>query len=240
MSLAEQVVEQLKTDMDNVYDAGYQKGKSEGGDSYYDEFWDSYQDYGNRTAYSYGFTSNGWNDRNFNPKYVIKMTGRSGAQYCFAEGCSISELDVSKIDTSKLEWFDYMFANNSKIKKIIGVLDCTSASSLYWLFRQCTSLEEVSLKKVDTTKSLSGVYLNSIFEGCKNLKKLLFFDSNIDLSLNLKWSSLLEVESVQNIIDCLADLTGQTTQTLTLHADVKAKLTEEQIATITSKNWTLA
>lgn len=30
-TLAEQVVEQLKTDMDNVYDAGYQKGKSEGG-----------------------------------------------------------------------------------------------------------------------------------------------------------------------------------------------------------------
>lgn len=30
-TLAEEVVEQLKTDMDNVYDAGYQKGKSEGG-----------------------------------------------------------------------------------------------------------------------------------------------------------------------------------------------------------------
>ena len=29
MSLAEQVITQLKTDFDNVYDAGYQKGVSE-------------------------------------------------------------------------------------------------------------------------------------------------------------------------------------------------------------------
>ena len=40
--------------------------------------------------------------------------------------------------------------------------------------------------------------------------------------------------------NCLVDLTGQTSQTLKFHADVKAKLTEEQITTITGKNWTLA
>jgi hypothetical protein len=38
----------------------------------------------------------------------------------------------------------------------------------------------------------------------------------------------------------LVDLTGATTQTLTFNKDVKAKLTETQIATITNKNWTLA
>jgi hypothetical protein len=47
-------------------------------------------------------------------------------------------------------------------------------------------------------------------------------------------------ETIQSIIDGLVDMTGQTAQILTLHADVKAKLTEEQIATITNKNWTLA
>ena len=46
-------------------------------------------------------------------------------------------------------------------------------------------------------------------------------------------------ETVQNIIDHLKDMTGQTTQTLTLKADVGAAVTDAQKAAITAKNWTL-
>ena len=50
----------------------------------------------------------------------------------------------------------------------------------------------------------------------------------------------LSDETIQSIIDGLADLTEQTTQTITFYATVGAKLTDEQKATITAKNWTLA
>ena len=65
-----------------------------------------------------------------------------------------------------------------------------------------------------------------------------FVEKSIKASIAFAQSSLLSDESIQSIIDGLA--TVETAQTLTLHADVKAKLTDEQIAQITIKNWSLA
>ena len=53
------------------------------------------------------------------------------------------------------------------------------------------------------------------------------------------YSRNLTPETIQSIIDGMADLTGATAQTLTFHKDVGAKLTDAQKATITAKNWTL-
>ena len=82
--------------------------------------------------------------------------------------------------------------------------------------------------------------INTAFNKCNTLKEIRFVNDSIKATLNIGYSSLLSNASIQSIIDGLADLTGTTSQTLTLHADVKAKLTETQISTITSKNWTLA
>lgn len=76
------------------------------------------------------------------------------------------------------------------------------------------------------------------FYDCISLETVRFKANTIPVSLSLSSSPLLSDASIQSIIDGLA--TVETTQTLTLHADVKAKLTETQIATITGKNWTLA
>lgn len=46
-------------------------------------------------------------------------------------------------------------------------------------------------------------------------------------------------KSLRAVINGLADLTGQTAQTLTLGATLLAKLTEEDIAIATNKNWTI-
>lgn len=78
------------------------------------------------------------------------------------------------------------------------------------------------------------------FDYCNNLKNVRFVSLSIKSDISFAHSSLLSDESIQSIIEGLADLTGQATKTITFHTGVKAKLTEEQIATITSKNWTLA
>lgn len=80
--------------------------------------------------------------------------------------------------------------------------------------------------------------VNNMFLNATKLEEL-YCEGEITLSISFAQSNLLTNESVQSIIDCLADLTGQTAQTLTLHADVGAKLTDAQKATITAKNWTL-
>ena len=82
--------------------------------------------------------------------------------------------------------------------------------------------------------------VTSAFDFAYRLKDITFKANTIKISISFAACHSLSDASIQSIIDGLADLAGQTAQTLTLHADVKAKLTEEQIAIITSKNWTLA
>lgn len=103
------------------------------------------------------------------------------------------------------------FSYAEMLEEIKTELDCTSASNVSYMFARCYKLSEVR-----------------------------FTPKSILLSISFIDSSLLSAESIQSIIDGLADLTGTTSQTLTLHADVKAKLTQEQLTAITSKNWVLA
>ena len=78
---------------------------------------------------------------------------------------------------------------------------------------------------------------NNAFTRAYDLIEVRFIAETIKVSINFG-SSNLSAESIQSIIDGLA--TVETAQTLKLHADVKAKLTQAQLDTITNKNWNLA
>ena len=86
----------------------------------------------------------------------------------------------------------------------------TSTSSSYYAFYNCTALEDVQLGK----------------------------DWNMSLRLNV--SNNLTVDSMVAMFNSLKDLTGDTAKTLTLGSTNLAKLTDEQKAIATNKNWTLA
>lgn len=103
------------------------------------------------------------------------------------------------------------FGGRRDLKEIVGVMDCSLCPGFSGAFTNCLALESVQFAEETILKSLS-------FPNSPNLT----------------------AKTIQSIIDGLADLTGGTAQTLTLHADVKSKLTETQISAITGKNWTLA
>ena len=81
------------------------------------------------------------------------------------------------------------------------------------------------------------VNVNSTFGGALALKEIRIKAGTLARSFSFINSSLLSAESIQSIVGGLADLTGAATQTLTLHANIV--LTDDQKATISSKNWTL-
>ncbi len=81
---------------------------------------------------------------------------------------------------------------------------------------------------------------SSAFQSASSLETIRIKKGTLNVSINFAVSSSLTDASVQSIIDGLADLTGGTAQTLTLHSAVKGKLTDSQIAAITNKNWNLA
>lgn len=125
---------------------------------------------------------------------------------------------------------------NSHVK-IIDLTECrikSSANKVQETFFACYYLHTI-IGTIDFSQC-SG-FVNT-YNSCPELVNVEFLPNNIFYSISFAQSPLLSDESIQSIINGLA--TVETAQTLTLHADVKAKLTEAQIAQITSKNWTLA
>ena len=104
-----------------------------------------------------------------------------------------------------------MFSNSYYLKIILGEIDLSNCTNAGNMFNYTEKLEEVRFKK-----------------GC------------IKLSISFQHCSMLSDASASSIKNGLVDLTGGTAQTIQFHATVKNKLTAEQKAQITSKNWTLA
>lgn len=170
----------------------------------------------------------------------------------------ISLTSMPQIDTSNGTDFSYMFMNCTSLISM-PELDTSNGSNMSDMFKNCTSLTSIPKLNVsnntvfnnlfDACKSLVSLpeldvsnasKFSYTFRGCNGLQNILFVEASIKKSVSFSNSPLLSDASIQSIIDGLADLTDSTSPTLTLHADVKAKLTETQIATITNKNWTLA
>lgn len=74
---------------------------------------------------------------------------------------------------------------------------------------------------------------------CSSLQIITFVPGSIKKTTKLYKCSKLTEDSVSSIIEGLTDLTGQKSESLFLNETVKNKLSVEQIASITSKNWIL-
>ena len=204
-------------------------GEISGGDNWYDTFWDSVQDSGNRTNYARVFGGPAWNDITFNPKYPISTTTASEMfRYCMIT----QKEKFSYVDFSNCSNFSSAFASTIAVE--FPTIDASNSTTGYYMFSACYYLETIEKLIVsEKIKNYSGT-----FGGCSALKNITF-EGIIAVNISFAQSPLLTNASVQSVIDCLKDLTGATTQTLTLHSDVGANLTDEQKATITAKNWTL-
>lgn len=92
----------------------------------------------------------------------------------------------------------------------------------------------VTIPSIDLTEATNTA---SCFNNASKLVNVTFAGT-IPTSLDMSDCPLTNA-SVQSVIDHLKDLTGATTQTLTLKASVGAEMTEAQKAAISAKNWTL-
>lgn len=122
--------------------------------------------------------------------------------------------------------------------------DCTSLSSIIipnsvnrlvtYAFQGCTSLASLTIPQSITRID------DYVFKGCSSLVNVTigngFNCKNLDLSASTKYS----VDTLVTMLTALADRTGQEAYTLTLGSTNLAKLSDEQKAIATDKNWTLA
>ena len=142
--------------------------------------------------------------------------------YNMFDNCNhLTSLDVSSFNTSKVTSMDYMFSSCRSLTQILGSLDLIKTTGLHSMFNGCTALTTFTLK---------------------NIKKTLQIGSGTS------YGTLLDDPTIINTAKELWDLTGTTSQKLTVATAVSAKLdtiyvklivaTEEMIANdpnITSK-----
>lgn len=226
--------ESLVITLDEPIAGAVENAYNEGWQAQYDAFWDTYQKNGNRSSYSYAFANDGWDNTTFKPKYDIKPTGSCA---CMFQNSSIRNFDECgvAIDFSKCTSFNNLFYYSWDLREL-PTINCSNCTTLSGVFGQCGALKKIVCFKIrqDGTN-----IFNSCFTGAKKLEEITI-DGVIGTSFNIDATPVLTSASVQSIINALKNLTGSTSQTLALHADVKAKLTDAQKAQIAAKNWTLA
>ena len=218
------------------YDQGYADGKQDE----YDRFWDVYQDNGNRTDYRCAFGGFGWTDETFRPKHKIQpVQANNMFFYCQTTDmkktladCGVT-LDLSKC-TEFTHWFSYCASST------LGVVDTTSAVNLQYLFAQRNYLVSIDCVILRNDGSQTG--LSTAFQELRELENV-HFEGEFGESVSFARSSKLSMESVDDIIAHLRDYmyhddAGRGT-TLTLHKDVGAKLTDDELRIAWDKNWSV-
>lgn len=212
----------------------FTEGIEQGKQAEYDAFWDAFQQNGNRTNYTLAFADSGgrWEfGTTYKPKHPMKPT--SAQQMYYGSGLKWNAHETYPVDFSQCTEFYQCFAYAAIDR--LGVVDMSKATRTANAFLSCNLLHTID----KLIASENTAFHSSTFSTTPKLANITF-EGVIGQSISLANSPLLTNASVQSIIDCLKDLTGATAQTLTLHATVKANLTEEQLATITGKNWSVA
>lgn len=101
-------------------------------------------------------------------------------------------------------------------------------------FINCNSLTDIALPSSITRVA------STTFSGCTSLTNVTLGDGFNANMLDLSVSTLYSTDTLVGILNALANRTGMSAYTLTLGSTNLAKLSDEQIAIATEKNWTLA
>lgn len=119
-------------------------------------------------------------------------------------------------------------------------------------FGGCTNLENIDLHNLDFSSITGADVSNNVstfFSNSNNLKNLVFPKNvgvgySASLTANVSTASILlnnatqlTHDSLMSVINSVADLTGKNQQTINLGATNLAKLTNDEIAIATAKNW---
>lgn len=105
------------------------------------------------------------------------------------------------------------------------------------MFGDCIRLTDVTLNIPSYTPQEGSI--NPIFSKCSGITNLTV-NGELRAGLYLSASTNLTTDSLMSVINALVDLTGEDSKTLTLGATNLAKLSDEQKAIATNKNWILA
>ena len=128
-------------------------------------------------------------------------------------------------------------SGDKTLKHITLNCDFSKATKMGRAFYLLQALEIIDGTPLDFSSIQASSYISNIFYCCAALKDFRVVPLSLNVDISINYSSELSSETIQSLIDGLADLTGGTAQTVSWHSTVLSKLTESQIAQILGKNW---
>lgn len=162
-----------------------------------------------------------------NPKvYIFAFAGRGWTDDTFKP-----KYDIVSSGNNGSGMFYY-----SEISEIPVMVDVSGLTQMSQTFQSATKLHTIKKLKCSETTG----FTSNTFGSCSSLANI-EVEGVIGKSINFANSNLLTHDSLMSIINTLKDYSGSgTTYTLTLHADAKARLSDDEIAIATQKGWTVA
>ena len=164
-------------------------------------------------------------------------------------GCSkLTTLDLSSFNTSAVTNMNEMFKYCSKLTTLdLSSFNTSSVTFMGGMFSQCYVLTTLDLSSFNTSAVTN---MDLMFYDCGNLTTIIGTHTleevhagtvkalrGLKISISFSYSPNLERASILALFYGLADLTGNTKETIILHATAKARLTAEDIKIATDKNW---
>ena len=131
----------------------------------------------------------------------------------------------------------YSGNKETTLKRVTLNCDFSKCTSFGYMFTYRCALEVIDGRPIDFSSATSIGNFNTYNNVLREMRVV---PLSIKVAISLGNSNSLSDETIQSLVDGLADLTGDTTQTLTLHTSVVTRLTESQLETIQNKNWQVA
>lgn len=179
----------------------------------------------------------------------------------FSECVNLTELDLSGLDTSNVTNMNTMFYNCISLRKLdLSNFETSNVTDMGYMFKSCSNLTELNLSNFDTSNvtnmtemfyncenlvTINGILdfnnaskTNAFIMGCVNLETIYIKNFNTPRNNNFSDCVKLSHESLVYWINNLKQ--SGTVKTITFGSVNLAKLTEEEIAVATEKNWTLS
>lgn len=185
------------------------------------------------------------------------LDATKSSQYLFYQysGNNIADL-ISYDDTSEVTDMRYMFRECNNITSV-PLLNTSKVTDMGSMFRDCKKITSVPLFNTSNVESMQNMFrycyaltsvpaldvskvttFSSVFDGCSALTEIKM--TGMKVAFNISASTQFSEAALVEIIGNLADLTGETTQQLTMGATNLAKLTQAEIDVVTNKNWTIS
>ena len=109
-------------------------------------------------------------DKDINNVTLIFDYDITDCSYMFYNLISITEIDLSECDASKVTTMNCMFGNCVNLEKIkFGNINTSSVNNMLHLFYNCNKLSSIDLSNFDTSQV---IYMSYMFSGCSNLKEI--------------------------------------------------------------------